>query len=215
MKVTGFLAWDLDGVLFDSDMLHYLAVNEALKPYGERIGEEEHLTTFKGLPTLRKCAMLTAMGRLPASAHADVSARKQAATLDAIALAVQPDPKVSALLRALRAAGWRQCCCSNSVRKTVQQVLFQTELIEYMDFLLSNEDVRLAKPHPDIYLKAAHLFGIETGELVVVEDAEAGRRAALSAECSLVAVEGPHEVGPSLLPRILLLGRNRTEAQIA
>ena len=203
MTTSGWISWDLDGCLFDSDLLHYLAVNEALKPYGERITEEEHLSTFKGLPTLKKCEMLTAMGRLPASAHGNVSTLKQLATRDAIVLAVKPDLKVTALLMALKAAGWRQCCCSNSVRDTVFRILTELDLLDFMDFYLSNQDVVQAKPHPYMYEKAANLFGISPRQLVVVEDAEPGRRAAIGAGCVLVPVEGPHEVGIELLPRIL------------
>ena len=203
MKSAGWVAFDLDGVLFDSDELHYVAVNEALKPYGERISEEEHLTTFKGLPTLKKCEMLTEMGRLPASAHANVSTLKQLATRDAITQAVRPDFKVTALLLALQAAGWRQCCCSNSVRDTVFRILVQLDLLDFMDFYLSNQDVRRAKPAPDMYEKAARIFEIAPQQLLVVEDALPGRRAAMGAGCVLVPVEGPHEVGPDLIHRIL------------
>ena len=207
MRAAGYIAFDLDGVLFDSDELHYVAVNEALKPYGERITEEEHLSTFKGLPTLKKCQMLTAMGRLPASAHANVSTLKQLATRDAIARAVRPDFKVTALLLALQAVGWRQCCCSNSVRDTVFHILAQLDLLDFMDFYLSNQDVRRAKPAPDMYEKASSLFGIPPQQLVVVEDAEPGRRSALGARCILVPVEGPQDVGPELIHRILAAHR--------
>ena len=213
VKTAGHIAWDLDGCLFDSDQLHYLAVNEALKPYGERITEEEHLSTFKGLPTLKKCEMLTAMRRLPAEAHLNVSTLKQLATRDAIARAVKPDLKVTALLMALQAAGWRQCCCSNSVRDTVFRILAQLDLLDFMDFYLSNQDVIQAKPYPYMYEKAASIFGISPRELVVVEDALPGRRAAMGAGCVLVPVEGPEEVGPELLPRILTARRELVEVR--
>lgn len=206
-NVAGYLAFDLDGVLWDSDLTHYVAVNEALKHYGEYINEAEHLSTFKGLPTVKKCEMLTAMGRLPATAHSDISLRKQAATQFAIEQTTKSNAKVLALLLGLKTATWRLCCCSNSVRDTVQRVLIQTGLIDFMDFYLSNEDVARAKPYPDIYLKAARIFGVKSEQLVVVEDAEAGRRAALAAECSLVSVAGPKEVGPELIHRIVAAGR--------
>lgn len=210
--VAGYLAFDLDGVLWDSDLTHYVAVNEALSYYGERISEEEHLSTFKGLPTLKKCGMLTAMGRLPVTVHADVFRRKQAATQEAIDQTTKPLPHVTALLLGLKAAGWRQCCCSNSVRETVWRILLKLGLLDFMDFYLSNEDVARAKPYPDIYLKASRLYGIESQRLVVVEDAEAGRRAALAAECRLIAVAGPQDVTPELIPRILAAGQAMVRA---
>lgn len=205
-NIVGYIAWDLDGCLWDSDLAHYLAVNEALKPYGERITEEEHLSTFKGLPTLRKCEMLTQMGRLPQSAHLNMAKRKQEATLKAMEQTVKPRPEVSALLLGLRESGWKQCCCSNSIRETVQRVLLGMEIIDFFDFYLSNEDVRKAKPAPDMFIKAASLYHISPMQLVAVEDANAGKRAVLSAGCRLVAIDGPQDVKLSLIKRILAEG---------
>lgn len=212
---AGYISHDLDGSLWDSDLAHFLAVNEALKPYGERITEEEHLSTFKGLPTLRKCEMLTQMGRLPQSAHKDVAKRKQAATLKAIEQTVKPRPEVTALLLALQECGWRQCCCSNSIRETVQRVLLGMEIIDFFDFYLSNEDVSKAKPAPDMFLKAASLYHISPMQMVAVEDANAGQRAVLSAGCRLVAIDGPQDVEPNLIHRILAEGREITRMQAA
>lgn len=207
MTASGWIAWDADGVLFDSDELHYVAVNEALKPYGERIGEEEHLTTFKGLPTRRKLEMLTAAGRLLPEAHENVVVLKQLATKDAIRQTIRPNFAVTALLMAMQAAGWRQSVCSNAVRATVKLVLEQIDVSEFIDFYLSNEDVANPKPAPDMYRLAAKLFGIAPDQLVVVEDAEPGRRSALAAGCRLVAVDGPADVTPALLHRLVAAGK--------
>ena len=204
---AGYVSWDLDGVLWDSDLAHYLAVNEALEPYGERITEEEHLSTFKGLPTLRKCEMLTQMGRIPLTAHQDIARRKQQATLRAIERTVKPRPEVDTLLLGLRECGWRQCCCSNSIRETVQRVLLGMDISHYFDFYLSNEDVKKGKPAPEMFLKAASLYHINPIQLVAIEDADAGRRAVLNAGCQLIAIDGPQDVEPNLIHRILAAGR--------
>jgi len=206
-QIAGRICFDLDGCLWNSDKSHLDAVNIALVPYGERITEEEHQTTFKGLPTKRKLAMLTEMGRLPLSAHADVERRKKDATLQTIE-SVTPRPEVTALLLALKAADWQICCCSNSIRDTVQAVLLKMEILAYMDFTLSNEDVGAAKPSPDIYIKAASIWHIEPQQMVVVEDGEAGKQAARQAECRLIEVPGPEQVQPWLIHRILEMGRS-------
>jgi HAD superfamily hydrolase (TIGR01509 family) len=204
--IAGYVAFDLDGCLWDSDRLHFDAVNMALSPYQQRITEEEHRTIFKGLPTKRKLAMLTEMGRLPQWAHADVERFKREATLIAIEN-TQPRSEVSALLIALCQVNWRVCCCSNSILDTVQMVLLKMGILKYMDFVLSNEDVARAKPSPEIYQKAARIWGIQPQEIVVVEDGEAGKRSALDAGCTLIEVSGPHDVEPWLIHKILAVGR--------
>lgn len=206
---AGYVAFDLDGCLWDSDRSHFDAVNIALAPYGERITEQEHLDIFKGLPTRRKLEMLTQMGRLPLSAHADVEWRKRNATSQTIEL-VQPRHEVIALLLGMRYAGWRMCCCSNSIRSTVQAVLLKMGIMDFMDFILSNEDVEEAKPSPQIYEKAARIWHIDPKQMVVVEDGEAGKRAATRAGCRVIAISGPQEVKPWLSHHILAAGRERT-----
>ena len=205
--IAGYIAFDLDGCLWDSDQSHFDAVNMALAPYGERVTEEEHLTIFKGLPTRKKLAMLTEMGRLSAQVHEEVEHQKRAATLFAIEQTLQRH-EVTVLLQNLHASGWRMCCCSNSIRSTVQAVLLKMGLMDYMDFILSNEDVRSAKPAPEMYEKASRIFGIIPDSLIVVEDGEAGKRAARSAGCRLIEVAGPQEVNLSLIRQIMAIGRS-------
>lgn len=210
---AGYLAFDLDGCLLDSDRAHFDAVNRALYYYDERITEAEHLSTFKGLPTRKKLTMLVEMGRIPSSAQDHISTLKQSFTAEAIRKETTVNHAAQALLTALREAGWRMCCCSNSIRETTRTALEQLGLMEYMEFYLSNEDVDHPKPAPDIYYHASQRFGIAPRQLVVVEDAEVGRKAAREAGCRLVAIDGPQDItditqGESyILHRILAANR--------
>ena len=43
---------------------------------------------------------------------------------------------------------------SNSIRDSVKITLLKLGLLEYVDFYLSNEDVKYPKPHPEIYLRS-------------------------------------------------------------
>lgn len=61
----------------------------------------------------------------------------------------------------------------------------------------------LRKSPEIVEIVLSNSFGIVPQQLVVVEDALPGRRAAMGAGCVLVPVEGPHEVGPELIHRIL------------
>ena len=196
------IAFDLDGVLVDTDELHYLALNMALTPYGIRISAAEHFGRFKGLPTLVKCQMLTDEGKLPVAEHAAVFAAKQRETARAIELVVKPNQDKLDLLDALVCDGWRICICSNAIRSTVQALVNALGASRFVDFLLSNEDIARPKPAPDIYRVAADRFGVAVGDLVVVEDAPPGIKAAQDAGCRVVVVQGPDEVTPKLLERI-------------
>lgn len=195
------IAFDLDNTLVDADELHYVALNRALEPRGTIITPAEHLSTFKGLPTKKKLAMLVERERIHPEDVPGIAADKQAATLKAIAETIRPNKHVSALIEMLHSLGWALCCCSNAVRDSVEAMLHESNLLPFMAFFLSNEDA-VPKPSPDIYLKAAALFGVAPERMVVVEDAAPGKASAKAAGCPLIEVRSPADCTPALLPAI-------------
>lgn len=200
--VKRFIAFDLDGTLVDADALHKTALNHALAHVAQfALSENEHLATFKGLPTKRKLAMLVEAGRLTRDQADEVARWKQEFTVGAIRQQVLPDPTKVELLRTLVQNDWRVCVASNAVRESVGLMLKAADLKPFVEFFLSNEDAK-PKPAPDIYLRAAERLGCLPCQLVAVEDARPGKMAALSAGCRLVGVDGPAEVHPGLLARI-------------
>jgi HAD superfamily hydrolase (TIGR01509 family) len=204
-----FLAWDLDGTLVNMDEPHFTALNCALFSICQRpdplISWEEHLSTFKGLPTRHKLAMLLELERITLDEVRGIYQAKQAITLKLIRHRLQPELEKIALMEHLIAEGWRMCVCSNAIRASVEAMLDQAGMIRFMDFYLSNEDAA-PKPEPDIYTQAAARFQISPRELFAVEDALPGRQAAESAGCRLISVENPDDVTrEKLLPRLQAL----------
>ena len=72
-----------------------------------------------------------------------------------------------------------------------------------LDALVTNEDVTYAKPAPDIYLAIASKLGVETSQILVVEDHPVGVASATDAGCHVVQVHGVDEVTVSLLEEAL------------
>ena len=62
------IIFDLDGVLIESKEIHYKALNAAL-PADFRIGYEEHLSTYDGLPTKQKLQIMSKTMALPYGLH--------------------------------------------------------------------------------------------------------------------------------------------------
>lgn len=196
------VAFDVDGVVIDSDAVHEHALNQALRELaGFELTHDEHLRQFKGLPTSTKLSRLVMADRLDTRTATKVLERKQQLTLPAVR-DLPVDPSKRALLATLRHAGWRLCAVSNAVRHTVQVMVEQADVGSLLEFALCNEDAA-PKPSPALYLLAAERFGVEPANMVVVEDGDPGIIAAVRAGCALVAVTGPGDVGPQLLPRII------------
>ena len=202
------IAFDLDGVLVDTDELHKVAVNEAITAVVGRdkiITDDEHIKIFKGLPTKRKMFMLRQMGRIDGGQGEEIYELKQEKTVNAIQKVIHPQREKLELFEALKLLSYRIAVCSNCIRDSVNLLVASSGLGRFIDFTISNEEVSRPKPNPEMYLKAAYQFGIKPSELIVVEDGDAGKKAAMDAGSKLVSVEGPADVTlAKLLPRIIV-----------
>lgn len=190
------IIFDLDGVLVDSREIHFLALNKALEELGNEyvISQKEHLTQYDGLSTKKKLALLSQEKGLPETKHAVIWKRKQALTTEAIFQVVQPNPSISTLLDKLKTEGYKLYVCSNSIRSTVEAVLEKMGIIDFFDATLSNEDVALSKPHPEMYWQAMIAEKVYPKQTLIVEDSYVGRTAAVNSGANLCAVTNPNDV---------------------
>jgi HAD superfamily hydrolase (TIGR01509 family) len=188
------VVFDMDGVLIDAREWHYEALNQALGLLGYEITRYEHLSTYDGLPTKRKLEMLTVEHGLPAELHSFLNSLKQQYTLEYVATRCKPVFQHQYALARLKAAGYRLGVASNSVRRTVQEMMERADLMQYLDVIVSNEDVARAKPDPEMYVKAMDRLGVTPEQTVVVEDNENGVKAATAAGAHVLVVGGPADV---------------------
>ena len=185
------IIFDLDGVLVEAKNIHYEALNEAL---GDKytISWNEHLSTYDGLKTVQKLDMLTEQKGLPQNTHRDVWERKQKITLEKLG-----NLKINSYLVSVfskLSENYKIAVCSNSIRKTVLTVLSKLGLMEYMDLVISNEDVKNSKPHPEMYWKAISMMSCLPEETLIVEDSPYGLLAASRSKSHILRVKNPSEV---------------------
>jgi HAD superfamily hydrolase (TIGR01509 family) len=137
--------------------------------------------------------MLTERSGLPADSHKEVWDRKQKFTLEALSNLPQ-DKVLIDLMKSLSLTGFRIAVCSNSIRKTVLTVLAKLGIIEFMDLILSNEDVKNSKPHPEMYWKAISMMSCLPEETLIIEDSPYGLLAASRSKSHVMRVSKPSEV---------------------
>lgn len=186
--------FDMDGVLIDARDWHYEALNTALEIFGYSISQDEHIKRFDGLPTSTKLNILSEERGLPRELHPIINRLKQSYTVDEVILKCRPKFNHEYLLARLKTEGFGLSVASNSIRSTVELMMQRSNLLQHLDFYLSNEDVREAKPSPEIYLKAIDNHGVSPDEVLVVEDNEHGVRSATEAGAHVMVVSDPGEV---------------------
>ena len=188
--------FDLDGVLVDAKEIHYETLNQAIESISGHqftIDLSEHLSTYDGLKTTQKLDMLSERKCLPKSDHQRIWEYKQQLTLQKID-DIGPNKHIISLMSWLKNEGYTIACCSNSIRKTIFLALTRIGVIEYMDLILSNQDVQIGKPHPEIYWKAMSEFGRLPEETLIVEDSPTGLLAAYRSGANIFRVDNPSQV---------------------
>jgi hypothetical protein len=186
------IIFDLDGVLVEAKNIHFDALNEALGPKYS-IEWNEHLSKYDGLKTNQKLEMLTKEKGLPTELYKQVWDEKQRLTLKKLS-DLKPSTQLQVCISSLVNEGYKIACCSNSIRKTVLTVLSKLGIIEYFDLILSNEDVKNSKPHPEIYWKAISMVGCLPEETLIVEDSPFGLLAASRSKSHVMRVESPKDI---------------------
>lgn len=186
--------FDMDGVLIDAKDWHYEALNQALSLFGFEIDRYDHLVTYDGLPTKKKLELLSMEHDFPKALHGFINDIKQDLTLQIGYARCKPTFNHQYALSTLKAQGYKLATCSNSVRKTVELLLERAAILGYFDFFLSNEDVKQAKPHPEIYTSAMERFGLQPSECLILEDNENGIKAAEASGAHLLVVQNVNEV---------------------
>jgi len=188
---TKLVIFDLDGVLVEAKNIHYDALNEALGEYA--ISWQEHLSTYDGLKTTQKLQMLTEQKGLPIEEHDVIWETKQHITLQKLK-ELKPNQTLQSVMNALVEDGYKIAVCSNSIRKTVLTVLSKLGIMEFMDYIISNEDVQNSKPHPEMYWRAISKMGCLPEETLIVEDSPYGLLAANRSNAHVLRVKNPTEV---------------------
>ena len=186
------IIFDLDGVLVDAKTIHYDALNKALgKKYA--IDWNEHLSKYDGLKTNQKLKLLTKEKGLDPSMYDAVWKEKQKYTIEALR-EIKPNQTLQSILSALSEDGYKIAVCSNSIRKTVLTVLSKLGVIDFVDLILSNEDVKNSKPHPEMYWKAMSMMDVLPEQTLIIEDSPYGLKAAYSSNAHVMRVKNPQEV---------------------
>lgn len=184
--MRGGVIFDLDGVLIDSEELHFRAYSQVLGSFGVAVSRAEYGREW------------IAGGRGP-----EYAVRAYALPLSADALRALKAPVYRELLRAearlmpgaasaLTRLGARYALAlaTNSPAADVDWVVDYFDLRPFFAAVVAREQYRRAKPEPDAFLAAAAALGLLPARCVVVEDSLRGVIAAHRAGCACVAV--PH-----------------------
>ena len=191
-KVQAFIL-DLDGVLTDTAEFHFRAwkrlADEEEVPFTRQDNEQ-----LRGVSRRRSLELLLGdvLKRYSEEQIIEMMARKNGYYQEMLNGITQADflPGAQELLEELKTREMK--IAIGSASKNTRTVLTQLGILDWFDGISDGYSVQRAKPAPDVFVFAAGTVGVPVVNCVVVEDAESGVQAALTAGMVAVGI-GPQE----------------------
>lgn len=189
--------FDFDGVIVDTEPIHYQVFQQILEPLGMGYTWQEYTDTYMGFDdrdAFRE-AFRTAGKALSDDTLQTLISQKASMFEQVVTQGVVPYPGVVELIKELSAHGIPLAISSGALRSDILPILEQLDIKRYFTHIVTADDVPQSKPHPASYLKAKDLLLISFPDkltpsslIYAIEDTPAGIQSAKGAGLSVVAV---------------------------
>ncbi len=177
--------FDMDGVLIDSEPLHYATDKKLLKELRISV-PNNYLDKFVGMTNPIMWSQIME--------EFNLKNRIQEILQKQLALKIklldesnyQPINGITELLICLKNNDIKMAVASSSSRIFIKAVLQKLNIENYFKFYISGEEINKSKPDPAIFLKTAEMLQIAPKECIVIEDSKNGIIAAKRAQMKCI-----------------------------
>jgi len=193
--------FDFDGVITDSEILHFRAFNAVLAPHGFELSKHEYYKDYLGLADKDCFKTLIGEGRLRIQeTHIPALIQQKTRVFEKLARTEgRIIEGVREFLGLLTGAQVPIAICSGALRPEIELILEEAGLRDSFDVIVSAEEVRRGKPDPEGFLLALQKLNdvwpdpIAPECCIVVEDSHWGLQAARAAGMRTVAVTNTYD----------------------
>lgn len=181
--------FDFDGVIVDTEPLHYAAFQRTLEPLGLHFTWEEYIETYIGFDDRDafKHAFATKGATLERDRLLSLIGEKATFFEEVIKSGVSAYPGVLDLIFYLKGHDIPLAICSGALRSDIDPILNMLGITDCFDVIVTADDVAASKPDPECYslafrkLHAAHQNCFSKETTIAIEDTPAGITAAKAA----------------------------------
>jgi HAD superfamily hydrolase (TIGR01509 family) len=190
--------FDKDGLLLDTETVVRKAMFDACTDLGYTMQDALHLSLIGGARDSTDERLRAHFGPdFPLAAYRE-RCRIHFEHICRDEVPVKPGARD--LLMFLKQRGIPAGVATSTNRARSEENLRRTGLAEFIDVLVTRDDVRFAKPHPECFLKAASLLGATPAACLALEDSHHGIRAAHAAGMSAIMVPDMLQPTPEIEP---------------
>lgn len=191
------IVFDFDGVVVDSEPLHFRALARVGQGFGFEMDWQRYLSDMIGYDDRDAIrAMLSEAGQPVDDERVAVLCRQKAQLIDRmIDKGVPMIDGARELIEAAHAEGLPIAIASGATSHEIARMLDGLGLADKFGVIVSADDVQHSKPHPRTFQLAGERLGIEPPKCLAIEDTAAGIQSAKAAGMMTlgVATTGPAE----------------------
>ena len=176
---------DLDGTLFDTKEINYLAYKEAIEPYGYSIDYQYYCDFCNGRHYLDFLPQITTDD---AQILKDMHDKKKKAYSKYLDKAVVNKGLVELIKTSKRE--YKIALVTTASKQNTDDILDKFKLRELFDIVLTHEDITHSKPNPEGFLKAMNYFNAKPEECIIFEDSGVGIEAAQKTGATVFVAKG-------------------------
>jgi beta-phosphoglucomutase family hydrolase len=187
--------FDMDGVIVDTEPLHYKAYHRMFNDVGINVSEELY-DSFTGQSTLNICRRLVNHFELRNPAEELVRVKRQH-----FKYLFDNDQDLTLIdgvldiVKEYYSNGITLVVASSASMPNINRIFNRFDLNQYFSGKFSGADLKKSKPHPEIFLKAAAHTGFDKSQCMVIEDSTNGIAAAKAAGIFCVGYKSLHSHG--------------------
>lgn len=182
---TRAVVFDMDGVLIDSHPAHRAAWEFFLQSLGIQVSEAELAYILEGRTRVE--ILRHFLGNLPDNELQEFGRKKDEIFRD-LERSVQLTPGILEFLKMLEILGMHCAVATSASEIRTASTIERFGLGGYFEAIITASDVRLGKPHPEVYQLACERMGVSPGHSLAFDDAPAGVLAARSAGLRCIGV---------------------------
>jgi len=176
--------FDFDGIIVDSEKLHWTAFDRVARPLGKIISWPEYVEAFIGFDD--RDAFRHAFPGLEKNELAELMKKKAAAFQDLLESdGADALPGSVDLIKHL-SGNIPLAICSGALRQDIRPVLKKLGIEKAFDTIVTADDTHISKPDPAPYKLAMKKLGVTSG--MAIEDTPAGISSAKGAGLQVLAV---------------------------
>ncbi len=178
------VVFDMDGLLIDSERVTFKMFQKMLGERGCEMSEEYYCTLLGICLAETKVMLKEKYG----DKMFDVTAVHNEMIEYYEKNGVPVKKGARELLEMLKKDGIKCAVASSSDKEWVQQMMDYTGLGGYFQYFVCGNEVKHAKPAPEIFLAACEKLGVDPSDAIVLEDAKSGIEAANNAKIPVICV---------------------------